>query len=71
MDMEALVTLYHQLPRKTSEIPLWACKSPSADAPPFSRIGLRVVGHSGLVADQKLAKKRVEVLLKELAAVVR
>eukprot|EP00965_Chrysotila_dentata_P141898 4690500-Pleurochrysis_carterae.AAC.1 len=37
----------------------------------FSRISLRVVGHVGLVADQKLAKnQRVEVLLKELAAVV-
>ena len=37
----------------------------------FSRIGLRVVRHGGFVADEKLAKKRVEVLLKELAAVVR
>eukprot|EP00965_Chrysotila_dentata_P081410 2687966-Pleurochrysis_carterae.AAC.1 len=36
----------------------------------FSRIGLRVVGHGGLVADRKLAKQSVEVLLKELAAVV-
>eukprot|EP00965_Chrysotila_dentata_P149156 4926047-Pleurochrysis_carterae.AAC.1 len=26
----------------------------------FSRISLRVAGHSGLVADEKLAKKRVE-----------
>eukprot|EP00965_Chrysotila_dentata_P256364 6212518-Pleurochrysis_carterae.AAC.4 len=32
---------------------------------------MRVVGHSGLVADQKLAKKCLEVLFKELAAVVR
>eukprot|EP00965_Chrysotila_dentata_P082196 2712737-Pleurochrysis_carterae.AAC.1 len=32
---------------------------------------LRVVGHGGFVADEELAKKRVEVLLKQLAAVVR
>eukprot|EP00965_Chrysotila_dentata_P122067 4035308-Pleurochrysis_carterae.AAC.2 len=33
-------------------------------------IRLRVIGHGGLVADQKVAKNGVEVLLKELAIVV-
>eukprot|EP00965_Chrysotila_dentata_P105229 3475447-Pleurochrysis_carterae.AAC.1 len=51
------------------------CKADAAgtqdETPTFSRISLRGVGHGGLVSDEKLAKKRVKVLLKELAAVVR
>eukprot|EP00965_Chrysotila_dentata_P071234 2353632-Pleurochrysis_carterae.AAC.1 len=36
----------------------------------FSRIGLLVVGHGGLAADQKLAKKSIAVFFKDVAAVV-
>eukprot|EP00965_Chrysotila_dentata_P169503 5596483-Pleurochrysis_carterae.AAC.3 len=52
------------------------CKADAAGAQhqtpdSFSRSSLRVVGRDGLVTDQILAKKSVDVLLKELAALVR